>query len=192
MIATMMLAAIQAATPVPPVALPSAKGERTVVREVIVDQPADGSASSERVSRGTSSVIRVTVDESKAIRVVPCGDKGDMCAVDDPHTKNEVKTRSGQERREIRIVRGAGPADGESVKSFSCSKGAKVESETLDKDGKKNRIMICAMGDSNVSKAQQLRDAAKRIEADTNLSPETRTRLAVAINEAIAKLPVNE
>ncbi|WP_338502877.1 hypothetical protein V6R86_06015 [Sphingomonas kaistensis] len=185
MIATMMLAAIQAATPVPPVALPSAKGERTIVREVIVDRPADGSASSERV-------IRVTVDESKAIRVVPCGDKGDMCAVDDPHAKDEVKTRSGQERREIRVVRGAGPADGASVKSFSCAKGAKVESETLDKDGNKNRIMICAMGDSNVSKAQQLRDAAKRIEADTNLSPETRTRLAVAINEAIAKLPVNE
>ena len=59
--------------------------------------------------------------------------------------------------------------------------------------GKKTRVMICAKGgSSNVSRVQQLRDAAKRIAADPTLSEETRSRITVAINEAIAKLPASE
>ena len=193
MIAAMMLAAFQAATPAPPAAPPPAAKERTIVREIIVnDRPADKPASGERVTDGSSSVIRVTVDESKPIRVVPCGDKGDYCTLDDQQAKAETKTGSRPDRREIRVVRTAGSVDSVSLSAFSCANGAKVESESLDKDGKKSRIMICAMGDTNVAKAQQLRDAAKRIEGDTDLSPETRTRITLAINEAIAKLPVNE
>ena len=54
-------------------------------------------------------------------------------------------------------------------------------------------LTACAKGSSsNVSKVQQLRDAAKRIGADTNLSEETRARIALAINEAIARLPASE
>jgi hypothetical protein len=192
MIAAMMLAAFQAATPAAPAAPPSAAKERTIVREMVVERPADKLASGKRVADETSSVIRVTVDDSKPIRVVPCGDKGVYCAVDDQHAKAETKTGSGPERREIRVVRTAGSVDDVSVSAFSCANGAKVESESLDNDGKKSRVMICAMGDTNVAKAQQLRDAAKRIEGDTNLSPDARTRIVLAINEAIAKLPVNE
>lgn len=188
MIAAMMLAALQVATPAPPAAVK----ERTVVREVIIDRSVDGSASGERISPGTSSAIRATVDESKAIRAVPCGDKGDYCTVDDQHAKADTKTDTEPKRRKIRVIRTAGSVDNISVSAFSCANGTKVESETLDKDGKKSRVMICAMGDTNVAKAQQLRDAAKRIEGDTNLSPEARNRIVLAINEAIARLPVNE
>jgi hypothetical protein len=100
--------------------------------------------------------------------------------------------RGGSERREVRILREPG-APGTRVPMLSCDDGAKVDSEATDKDGKKTRVMICAKGgSSNLSKVQQLREAAKRIEADTNLSPETRARVALAINEAIAKLPANE
>jgi hypothetical protein len=53
--------------------------------------------------------------------------------------------------------------------------------------------MICAKGGgSDISRVQQLREAAKRIEADPNLSQQTRTCITLANNEAIAKLPVNE
>jgi hypothetical protein len=45
---------------------------------------------------------------------------------------------------------------------------------------------------TDVSAVMRLREVAKRIEGDTSLSAEARNRVLVAINDAIARLPVSE
>ena len=179
MIAFLMLAAAQAATPVPPAPAPSQPGE-TVIREIVVHS--DGKPTDPKRK-----------EERREIVIVRSGDRA--VAGNEPGRRVrivDIAPGKPGERREVRILREPG-APGTKVAMLSCDDGAKVDSEATDKDGKKTRVMICAKGgDSNVSRVQQLREAAKRIEADPNLSPETRTRIALAINEAIAKLPVNE
>lgn len=182
MFAFVMLAAVQAVMPAEP-AVPSAKPGHTVIREVVVHRDDDAgktAGSKAREERREIVIIRDAKDAATAgrperrIRIV------------------DVEGSKPGEHREIRIRREAN-APGARIAMLSCHNGAKVDSEATDTDGKKTRVMICAKGgSSNVPKAQQLRDAAKRIAADSSLSRETRTRVVLAINEAIAKLPVNE
>jgi hypothetical protein len=183
MIATLMLAAaVQVAVPTPPPPpSPVDAGARTIVRDIVIhehprSEAKDGEGKQERreiiVIRESDRTAQTGPD--RRVRIV------------------DVVPGKGSERREIRILREPG-GPGTRVAMLSCDDGAKVDSEATDKDGKKTGVMICAKGgSSNVSKAQQLRDAAKRIEADANFSQEARTRIVLAINEAIAKLPVNE
>ena len=177
MLTFLMLAAAHPAPPAPPAARP---GE-TVIREIVVRQSGDAKpGNKDKQERREIIVIRdgketaVAGTPERRIRVV------------------DVTGGKGEERREVRILREPG-APGTRIAMLSCDDGAKVDSEATDKDGKKTRVMICAKGgSSNVSRVQQLRDAAKRIAADPNLSEETRSRITVAINEAIAKLPASE
>lgn len=181
MIAFLMLAATQAATPVPPAPARSQPGQ-TVIREIVIHSDRDGKATDPKRK-----------EERREIVIVRSGDRA-VAGSDSERRVRIIDVAPGKpgERREVRILREPG-APGTKVAMLSCDDGAKVDSEATDKDGKKTRVMICAKGGgSNVSRVQQLREAAKRIEADPNLSPETRTRIALAINEAIAKLPVNE
>lgn len=176
MLAFLMLAAAQPA-PSPPSA---DKPGETVIREVVIRKSGDARPDAKnKQERHEIIVIRdgkepaVAGTPERRIRVV------------------DVSGDKGEERREIRIQREPGAA-GARIAMLSCDDGAKVDSEATDKDGKKTRVMICAKGGSSVSRVQQLRDAAKRIEGDTNLSPEARTRIVTAINEAIARLPASE
>ena len=186
MFATMILAAAaaQAATPVPP-APPAAKPGETVIREIVIRK--EGDAKQGAAEKGKQ--------ERREIIVIRDG-KGSPAAVGgNPERRIRIVDLApgrGEQRREVRILREPG-AGGERIAMLSCDDGAKVDSEATDKDGKKTLVMICAKGGSGkVSKVQQLRDAAKRIATDPNLSEETRSRITLAINEAIAKLPVNE
>lgn len=177
------LAAFQAAAPVPTAPPAPKPGQQTVIREVVI-------------TRGDGAKSAATSDEQhREIIVIREGKEGTASAANPDRSLRIVEMhpgRGGSERREVLILREPG-APGTRVTMLSCDDGAKVDSEATDKDGKKTRVMICAKGgSSNVSKVQQLREAAKRIEAHTNLSPETRARVALAINEAIAKLPANE
>lgn len=173
----MLAAAAQPAPPAPPVAKP---GE-TVIREVVIRKSGDARPS-ETAKEERREIIIIREGKETAVAGTP---ESRVRMVD-------VTGGKGEERREVRIFREPG-APGARIAMLSCDDGAKVDSEATDKDGKKTRVMICAKGgSSNVSRVQQLRDAAKRIEGDTNLSPEARTRVVAAINEAIAKLPVNE
>jgi hypothetical protein len=72
------------------------------------------------------------------------------------------------ERREIRILREPGAA-GTKIAMLSCDNGAKVDSEAVDKDGKKTRVMICAQGGNQV---EALERASKRV-ADNKDIPKT-------------------
>lgn len=167
MITALLLAAAQPATPAPP---PADGGKRTVVREVIVSDAPAGSAAA-KDDKGK--------EERREIVIIRHGYRAKAAGA------------NGEERREVRILRGSGSA-GERATMIECGDGAKVDSEAVDKDGRKTRVMICAGGGSSASRIQQLRDAAKRIQSDTNLSEEARTRIALAINEAIARLPASE
>lgn len=184
MFATMIFAAAgaaQAAAPVPP-APPAAKPGETVIREIVIRN--DGDAKQGAAEKGKQ--------ERREIIVIRDG-KGSPAAAGGNSERRirivDVAPGKGEERREVRILR----KPGERIAMLSCDDGAKVDSQATDKDGKKTRVMICAKGGSSkVSKVQQLRDAAKRIATDPNLSEEARSRITLAINEAIAKLPVNE
>jgi hypothetical protein len=153
MIATLMLAAFQAATPVPP-APPAATAheDRTIVREIV-------------------------------IREHPAGKSG---------------AKDGKEqRREIRIVRRGAPSAGDRAMIEGCEGRALVDvDDTASAPGKpadRTRVLVCAKsGTTDVSAVKRLREVAKRIEGDTSLSAEARNRVLVAINDAIARLPVSE
>jgi hypothetical protein len=181
MFATMILAAAaaQAAAPVPP-APPAAKPGETVIREIVIRK--EGDAKQGAAEKGKQ--------ERREIILIRDGKGSPAAAGGNPERRIrivDVAPGKGEERREVRILR----EPGERIAMLSCDDGARVDSQATDKDGKKTRVMICAKG-SKVSKVRQLRDAAKRIATDPNLSEETRSRITLAINEAIAKLPVNE
>ncbi|NJC05408.1 hypothetical protein GGQ97_001201 [Sphingomonas kaistensis] len=166
MLATLILAAAQAAAPVPPPPPAASPGQQVVIREIVVHRDGDAKAAPPKGK-----------EERREIMIIRSGDR--------------AAAGKDSERREVRILREPG-APGTRIAMLSCDDGAKVDSEATEKDGKKTRVTICAKGSSNVSRTQQLRDAAKRIAADPDLSEETRTRITLAINEAIARLPVNE
>ncbi|GAA4022314.1 hypothetical protein GCM10022280_23700 [Sphingomonas swuensis] len=85
---------------------------------------------------------------------------------------------------------------GDKVEIGGCGSERRFETDAeVTREGRKEktRILLCSKGDeSDVAWVERLRSAAKRIEADDNLSPEARTRVVAAINEAIAKAPVRE
>ncbi|WP_426266672.1 hypothetical protein [Sphingomonas sp. LHG3443-2] len=177
MLTLLMLAAAHSAPPAPP----AAKSGETVIREIVVRQSGDAKPGDK--------------DKQERREIIVIRDGKETAAAGTPERRIrivDVAPGKGEERREVRILREPG-APGTRIAMLSCDDGAKVDSEATDKDGKKTRVMICTKGgSSNVSRVQQLRDAAKRIEGDTNLSPEARTRVVTAINEAISKLPANE
>jgi hypothetical protein len=181
MIAFLMLAAAQAAAPVLPAPAAAQPGQ-TVIREIVIHRDGDGKAHPS-----------TRKEERREIVIIRSGDRA--VAGNEPERRVrivDVAPSKPGESREVRILREPS-AVGTMIEMLPCHDGAKVDSEATDKDGKKTRVMICAGGGgSNITRVQQLREAAKRIEADPNLSQETRTRVALAINEAIAKLPVNE
>jgi hypothetical protein len=153
MIGTLMLAAVQAATPVPPTPpAATANEDRTVVREIVISE----------------------------------------------HPAGKSDARQGKEqRREIRVVRRGAPSAGDRVMIEGCEGRALVDvDDTTSAPGKpadRTRVLVCAKGGgTDVSAVKRLRDVAKRIEGDTSLSAEARNRVLLAINEAVAKLPVSE
>jgi hypothetical protein len=153
MIATLMLAAVQAATPVPPTPpAATAKEDNTTIREIIIRE----------------------------------------------HPAGKSDARQGKEqRREIRVVRRGAPSAGDRVMIEGCEGRALVDvDDTTSAPGKpadRTRVLVCAKdGTTDVTAVNRLREVAKRIKGDSNLSAEARNRVLVAINEAIAKLPVSE
>ena len=56
---------------------------------------------------------------------------------------------------------------------LSCDNGAKVESEAVDKDGKKTRVMICAQGGNQV---EALERASKRVADNKDIPEDVRGR----------------
>ncbi|GAA4001695.1 hypothetical protein [Sphingomonas humi] len=171
MLTTLLLTAlIQAApaTPAPPA------DPRKVVRETVIREYADGSVTTERKGEGAGQ------DVQRNVIIMRSGKDG-------PAEHREI--------REVRVVRPGGP--GAPVAMLGgCEGGRKFETEADATDkGKqsKTRILLCAKGgETDVAWVQRLRDAAKRIEADTNLSPETRTRVITALNQAIAQSSARE
>lgn len=167
MISTMLLlATAQAATPAPPTAEP----KKTIVREIVIREGKDG------------EIVRLDEEKGERHRIMILRD-GDQ------------EAKPG-ERREVRVLRRSGEPGARITMLGDCKGDQKVTSDTeADKDGVKERtrILICnASGGSTVGQVQRLRNTIKSIEADKDLSAETKTRVITALNNAIAALPASE
>lgn len=171
MLTTMLMTALLQATPAPPTPPTPPAAPKKVVRETIIREYSDGTVSTERKGEGERREIQ----------------------------RNVIVIRDGKdapgERREVRVLRGGAPGAHMAVLT-DCQGGRKFETEadSGDKDKQsKTRILLCAKGgETDVAWVQRLRDTAKRIERDENLSPETRTKVVAALNQAIAQSTARE
>lgn len=169
MLTTLLFAAVQAAAPLQPVAQ---SGERTVVREIVVHRDDKATA-----ARGK--------DERREIVIIRSGDRAAAGSRPEPRVRIvDVAPGKEGERREIRILREPGAA-GTEIAMLSCDNGAKVESEAVDKDGKKTRVMICAQGGNQV---EALERASKRVADNTDIPEDVRTKVLSQMNAEIARL----
>jgi hypothetical protein len=168
MLTTMLMTALIQAAPAAPA--PPAEPKK-VVRETIIREYADGTVSTERKGEGGTREVE----------------------------RNVLIIRDGKdapgERREVRVLRKGAPGAHMAVLA-DCQGGRKFETEADAGDkGKqsKTRILLCSKGgETDVAWVQRLRDTAKRIESDENLSPETRTKVVAALNQAIAHSTARE
>lgn len=178
MIATLMLAAVQAATPVPPAPPAAAPGDRTIVREIVIHEHAGDMAKDGKNKEQRREIIMIRSGDRAATA------KGE---VDKRIRIVDVEPGKAGERREIRILREPG-GPGPRIAMLDCDSGSKVDSETTGKDGKKTRVMVCAKGAEGASRVEALEKAAKRIADNKELPEDVRTRVISSLNEEIGRL----
>lgn len=115
--------------------------------------------------------------------------------------RDVVITRPGSDlpkngEREIRIIRTPGQPPAEMAMIRDCEGARKFETEADGtSDGKKTKteILLCSKGgETDATWVQRLRDTAKRIEGDENLSPETKAQVVAALNQAITQSSARE
>lgn len=175
MIATMMLAAIQASAPVPATPPAPRPGDRTVVRQIVIHQHPGAKPATNATDRQERSEIIIVRD----------GD--DKAAAGGPDRRVRIVDVEGKpgERREVRVVRAPGDA-GQRTATFSCDDGARLNSEAVEKDGKKIIVMICAKGNGNQIEA--LERATRRFAENNDLPADVRDRLIGQMNAEIARM----
>jgi hypothetical protein len=176
MLTTLMLAAVQAATPVPPAPPAAAPGDRTIVREIVIHEH----------SAGKSGAKDKGKNERREIMIIRSGDRAAAAGEADRRIRIvDVEPGKAGERREIRILRELGSAGGPRIAMVDCDSGSKVDSETVGKDGKKTRVMVCAKGGNQVDALER---ASKRIAENKELPDDVRTRVLAQMEAQIARL----
>lgn len=169
MIATLMMAALQAA-PVPPATPAPSAGDRTVVREIVIHDHADKAAKGKEERR---EIVIIRSDDRKAAAE---GDRRVRIV--------DVRPGEGGEQREVRILREPGAA-APRIAMIDCDASSKVDAEATDKDGKKTRVMVCAQGGNQV---EALERASKRIAENKELPEDVRARVLAQMSAQIARL----
>jgi hypothetical protein len=176
MITTLMLAAVQAATPVPPAPPAAAPGDRTIVREIVIHEHPAGKSDDKAKDKG----------QRREIMIIRSGDRAAARGEANRRIRIvDVDPGKPGERREIRILREPGRAQGARVAMLDCDSGSKVDSESVGKDGKKTRVMVCAKGGNQV---EALERASKRIAENKELPDDVRTRVLAQMEAQIARL----
>ena len=171
---TLMLAAVQAATPVPSAPPPSAPGNSTIVRQIVIHEGADGKKTASTAGKEVRHEIivvrdgegKTANDADRRIRIV------------------DVENGKAGERREIRILRQPG-AGGARLAMLSCDSGASIDSQNVGKDGKKTRVMVCAQGGNQV---EALERASRRIAENKDIPDDVRTKVLSQMSAEIARL----
>lgn len=144
-----------------------------------------------------------TGEEKRIVKQIIIHERGDKKRAGQKTVERDViVTRPGTDlprngEREIRIIRTPGqPPAPELAMIRDCEGARKFETEADGtRDGKKTRtrVLLCSKGaETDVAWVQRLRDAAKRIEGDENLSPETKARVVAALNQAITQSSARE
>lgn len=169
MLAMLMTAAVQAATPVPPTPPATTPGDRTIVREITFEQGKDKPERREIIIiRGGDRAAAAKDEADRKVRIV------------------DLESDKTGERREIRILRAGGL--GSRIAMLDCDSGSKIDSESIGKDGRKTRVMVCAGGSEGASRVEALEKAARRIADNKELPEDVRTRVVSSLNAEIGRL----
>lgn len=104
------------------------------------------------------------------------------------HPEHEM---TKQEVREITIVKGDGKTASKTELAAKCGKGRRFESSasTGDDENKNvSKIVICSdPGESNEDWAKMLRDTLTRVEANSDMSAESKAKIVADLRSEIAR-----